>query len=128
MRICSLPKWKQNLYDRINTGPHSWNKVPLIQNQLPLPCVNYLEIDNSLEELGYTRSFNETDSARIIQVQFTKKLMNQILSVDCSKLEMNFKYITKIKPISEISHLNFLNETKVQSTVVNNEHKHKPTA
>lgn len=118
LRICSLPKWKKSLYDRINTGPHSWNKVPLNQSQTPLPCVNQLEIDNSLEKIGYTRVSNQTGAPRVLQIQFTERFSSQLLTQSCSRLEMNFKYITTIREVLELANLNYLDKSRVQTTVV----------
>ena len=99
LRICSLPKWKQTLYDKINTGPHSWNKVP-IDSEYKYSCVNAMEIENSIEAFGFGRLSNETSLLNRLQIQFVKKLMIELVSVDCADYEMNYKYSVMYKQIT----------------------------
>ncbi len=111
LRICSLPLWKTSLYNGINTGPHSWNKLPLEPDLSLVECTNSLQISDSIEAFGYTRTARDSSgSSFLLEVNYREALMAALVSPGCAHLETGYKYTVKYRQLTTdgLASLNFL--------------------
>lgn len=95
LRICELPKWKKDIYAS-NDAQTPWEKYE---------CVNSMSMNTSLEEFGIARIPNQNSTFRL-HIHFYKEFTDQLVTLNCSYLEMTFKFSIQYRILNNLADLN----------------------
>jgi hypothetical protein len=91
-----------------------------------ISCMNFLEMDSSIEELGLAFAQNKQENSTNVgsvemklKIQFLKKFMKE-LTGECSEYEMSFRYMAKYKKLESFTEYNLNLFDTYNSSVTNN--------
>jgi hypothetical protein len=97
-----MPKWKYDLYNLYGFDISNINNNN--NNNAKIECVNSLRINSTMEEFGIGNIIdtNTTDTTHYrVLIQFYKDFIDQLLTIECSSLEIMIKYTVEYRQIQE---------------------------